>query len=112
MRAFVGGVLIIYAVLAVVYFVCVEYLDLLGDQRMTTLMMEVLISLGALLLVIFLIVLRARLLTISFVKRHCNNLTRRVCPRLTLRCNLPFFQFTGGIARGWYIAVSRKRETA
>lgn len=111
-RSFVVSVLIVYAIVMVAYYICVEHLDLLGDLRTTDLLTEVLISVAVLVSVIFLFILRARLQTILFVKRRCNSLMRSVCPRLNLRCYLPFFQFTGGIARGWYIAVSRKTESA
>jgi hypothetical protein len=111
-RSFVVGVLIVYAIVMVAYYICVEHLDLLGNLRKTDLMTEVLISVAVLVSLIFLFILRTRLFAIVSVKRHCNSLMRSVCPCLNLRCNLSFFQFTGGIARGWYISVSRNIESA
>ena len=109
-RANIIRIIAFYAVVMVAYYVCVEVYDLLEEYRTTTLVVEVLASLGLLFLVIFLFLLKARCSVIGAIKRHSAALSQDVCPRLKLRCHLPFFQFTGRMASGWYIAVDTKIE--
>lgn len=109
-RAMIYRIVMCYAVIMAAYFVCVEVFDLLEDYRLSALAYEILASLGLLFLIIFLYNVKARCSVIGAIKRRSATFNQDVCPRLTLRCSLPFFQFTGGIAKGWYIAVSRKSE--
>ncbi|CAB9498617.1 expressed unknown protein [Seminavis robusta] len=104
-RPFVVGMFILYVIVMVALYICVEHLGLLDEYRPTTLVIEILASVGILFAVIFLYVTYVRCATIGAFKRRTSTFNERSCPQLELKCNLPFFQFTGGIAKGWYVLV-------
>ena len=111
-RTVIFRIILLYIVVMVALYLVFEYFKLFGELFMTSLLVEALVSVGILFAVIFLYILKVRVSVIGSIKRHVGGLNKNACPRLQLRCHLPFFQFTGGIAKGWYISVKTRTETA
>ena len=110
-RSIIMRFVFLYIVIMVALYLLVEVFDMFEDIFKYNIVVEFLISLGTLAAVLLLYVIKARCSAKFAVRKHCYELTKNVCPRLTLQCRLPFCQLTGGMAKGWYISVKVKNES-